>query len=59
MEDIPAGKLTQSTSEIPTPKKVFNPLGSESQWSLGWQKGSEKTIFNQPNNSKGSRLIYI
>jgi hypothetical protein len=52
MEDIPAGKMTQSAIEFPSPKKVNNPIGSQSQWSFGWQ-GSEKTVSNHANNSKG------
>lgn len=36
MEDIPAGKSTQSPAEIPSPKKVHNPIGNDSQWSFGW-----------------------
>lgn len=53
MEDIPAGRVTKSTSEIFTPKKVSNPIGSESQWSFGWQ-GGEKNVFAKGNNSKGN-----
>lgn len=36
MEDIPAGKSTQSPAEIPSPKKIHNPIGNDSQWSFGW-----------------------
>lgn len=53
MEDIPAGKMTQSATSFPSPKKVHNPIGSESQWSFGWQ-GGEKNVFNRANNSKGA-----
>ena len=35
-----------------SPKKASNPIGIESQWSLGWQ-GNSKDVFNRPNNSKG------
>lgn len=52
MEDIPAGRVTKSTSEIFTPKKVSNPIGSDSQWSFGWQ-GGEKS-FAKGGSSKGT-----
>ena len=59
MEDIPAGKSTQSPAEIPSPKKAHNPIGNNSQWSFGWG-GNEKNSFNRGNNSKGtSNLIYV
>jgi len=57
MEDLPAGKLTTSNPPVDSPKKVFNPIGTESQWSLGWNSGS-KDIFNRPNNSKGTHWHY-
>lgn len=53
MEDKPAGKLTTTNPPVDSPKKVFNPIGTESQWSLGWNNGS-KDVFNRPNNSKGT-----
>ncbi len=53
MEDIPAGKLTKTYSDLPTPKKANNPIGIESQWSFGWQ-GGEKNIFNKSNSSKSN-----
>ena len=53
MEDTPAGKLTKSFTELPTPKKANNPIGIESQWSFGWQ-GGEKNIFNKSNSSKSN-----
>lgn len=53
MEDIPAGK---SSVEIPSPKKVSNPIGTQSQWSFGWQ-GNEKSVFNRANDSKGTYLF--
>jgi len=59
MEDIPAGKSTQSPAEIPSPKKVHNPIGNDSQWSFGWG-GNDKNSINRANNSKGiSNLIYV
>lgn len=57
MEDIPAGKLTKSFIELPTPKKS-NPIGIESQWSFGWQ-GGEKNIFNKSNSSKSNTYPYF
>lgn len=56
MEDIPAGRVTKSTSEIFTPKKANNPIGSESQWSFGWQ-GGEKNIFAKGGSSKGNMRL--
>lgn len=56
MEDIPAGKVSTSTNEMPSPKKTYNPIGTASQWSFGWQ-GNEKPVFNRPNNSKGRRSV--
>ena len=47
MEDKPAGKLTSNSPSVESPKKVLNPIGTESQWSLGWNNGS-KDIFNRP-----------
>jgi hypothetical protein len=52
MEEIPAGKCS---NEVPSPKKVSNPIGSQSQWSFGWQ-GNDKPVFNRPNDSKGKAL---
>lgn len=57
MEDKPAGKLTSNNPTVESPKKVFNPIGTESQWSFGWNNGS-KDIFNRPNNSKGTLSHY-
>lgn len=51
-EDRPAGKVTASNAVVDSPKKAFNPIGSQSQWSFGWQGGSKDTS-NQANNSKG------
>ena len=56
MEDIPAGKVTSSANEVPSPKKSYNPIGTSSQWSFGWQ-GNEKPVFNRPNNSKGRTSV--
>lgn len=54
MEDKPAGKNTPNNPPIDSPsKRVHNPIGIESQWSLGWNNGG-KDIFNRPNNSKGT-----
>lgn len=54
MDNIPAGKVTSGgDSGQPSPKKTFNPIGTESQWSFGWQ-GNNKDIFNGSNNSKGN-----
>ena len=56
MEDIPAGRSTKNVDfEIPSPKKVYNPIGNDSQWSFGWQ-GNEKSSFNRANNSKGTSI---
>ena len=56
MEDIPAGRSTKSNSEVFTPKKASNPIGSESQWSFGWQ-GGEKGVFAKGSSSKGSSTL--
>jgi len=53
MEDKPAGKVTPTNPPVDSPKKASNPIGIESQWSLGWNGGT-KDIFNRPNNSKGT-----
>lgn len=54
MEDRPAGKVTSTnTAPVESPKKVSNPIGTQSQWSFGWQ-GNTKEVFNRPNNSKGN-----
>lgn len=54
MEDKPAGKQTPNNPPVDSPtKKAHNPIGIESQWSLGWNGGS-KDIFNRPNSSKGT-----
>lgn len=59
MEDKFAGKQTPSNPPVDSPKKVFNPIGTQSQWSLGWNTGS-KDIFNKPNSSKGiSQMIQV
>lgn len=50
MEDIPAGK---SSIEVPSPKKVSNPIGTQSQWSFGWQ-ANDRPVFNRANDSKGT-----
>lgn len=50
MEDTPAGK---SSNEIPSPKKVSNPIGTQSQWSFGWQS-NDRPVFNRANDSKGT-----
>lgn len=57
MEEKPAGKITPSNPPVDSPKKVFNPIGTQSQWSLGWNNGS-KDIFNRANNSKGTHQNY-
>jgi hypothetical protein len=56
MEEHPAGKIATGNSFIESPKKVSNPIGIESQWSLGWQ-GNTKDIFNKPNSSKGMDIL--
>lgn len=54
MEERPAGKVTSTnTAVMDSPKKVSNPIGTQSQWSFGWQ-GNNKDVFNRPNNSKGN-----
>ena len=58
MEDKPAGKITPNNPPVDSPKKVFNPIGTESQWSLGWNNGN-KDVFNRPNNSKGKNSTYF
>lgn len=56
MEDKPAGRITPNNPPMDSPKKVFNPIATESQWSLGWNNGS-KDIFNRSNNSKGTSTV--
>lgn len=54
MEERPAGKVTSTnTAVMDSPKKVSNPIGTQSQWSFGWQ-GNNKDVVNRPNNSKGN-----
>jgi hypothetical protein len=58
MEDTPAGQSTLSNSSfVSSPKKVHNPIGIESQWSLGWQ-GNVKEVINRPTSAKSSINLF-
>ena len=43
---------------IESPKKVFNPIGTQSQWSLGWQ-GNTSDIFNKSQMAKSKLIINL
>ena len=52
MEEIAAGKHTSATTEVLSPRKVYNPIGTSSQWSFGWQ-ANDRALYNKENSSKG------
>ena len=56
MEDIPAGRRIRTDSQPITPRKANNPIGSQSQWSFGWQ-GNEPKAMNTANSSKGNSVF--
>ena len=56
MEEKPAGKLTVKNEIMDSPsKRSNNPIGSQSQWSFGWQ-GNPRDVVNRQNNSQGTTM---
>ena len=57
MEESFAGKSTLSNSAYESPKKVYNPIATETQWSLGWQSDSKPTSIQTPKSKQSSSLF--
>jgi len=51
-----AGQLSNSQVISSPTKKVYNPIGTDSQWSFGWNSNN-KDVFNRPQSSKSYLLI--